>query len=257
MKGLEERIERAARGTPSEISVLVHDIAPEVLEALLRNPFLSEDHLLTLLNRKDLPREILQSVADNEELIRSYRVKLAVVRNPKTPRLVSLRLLKYLYLFDLVTVTQQPTVSAEIKRRAEEQIINRLEQLALGQRITLARRCSARVAAALLALGDAPVVSVALDNPFLTEAELIRLLHREDISPVVVEQIASHPKWALRYDIRLALVRHPLTPLARVLAFLPELTPQDLRLIVSDWAMPADRRIYIEELLARRSRRRL
>jgi len=255
MKNLDERLERAARGTPSEISLLVHDAAPEVLEALLRNPLLSEDHLLTLLNRKDLPRELLQSVADNEEFIRSYRVKLAVVRNPKTPRLVALRLLKYLYLFDLVTVTQQPTVSAEVKRRAEEQIINRLEQLALGQRTTLARRCSARVAAALLALGDPPVVPVALDNAFLTEAELIRLLHREEIPTVVVEQIASHPKWGLRYDVRLALVRHPLTPRARVLAFLPELTPQDLRLVASDRSMPADRRAYIKELLARRSQR--
>jgi len=53
----------------------------------------------------------------------------------------------------------------------------------------------------------------------------------------------------------LALVRHPLTPLARVLTFLPELTPQDLRLIASDRAMPADRRTYIAELLARRSQR--
>lgn len=256
MTTLEERIARAARGGPSEITLLVHDSAVEVLQALFRNPFFSEDHLLTLLNRKTLPREVLQGVADNPEWMKSYRVKLALVRHAKTPRLVSLRLLKYLYLFDLVTVIQQPTVSAEIKRLAEDSIITRLEQLPLGQRITLARRGSARVVAALLALGDEPVIPVALDNPFLTEAELIRLLQHPDTIALVVEHMARHQKWSLRYDIRLTLVRHPLTPWARVLAFLPELNPQDLRLIASDRTMPADRRAYVQEVATQRLRRR-
>lgn len=255
MKTLEERLRRAARATPSEITVLVHDSSVEVLQALLRNPFLTEDHLLTLLYRRDVPREVLQSVADSPEWMKSYQVKFALVRHPKTPRLVSLRLLKHLYLFDLVTLIQQPAVLAEIKRLAEDFIINRLDQLALGQRITLARRASARVAAALLALGDEPVIPVALDNPFLTEAALLRLLHRQEASAAVVEQLAHHPKWSLRYDIRLALVRHPLTPLPRVLAFLPELTPQDLRLIASDHAMPSDRRAYVDQVAASRLRR--
>ncbi|MFQ5816450.1 MAG: hypothetical protein ACE5H2_00655 [Terriglobia bacterium] len=255
MTTLEQRIARAARGGPSEITLLVHDTEAEVLQALLRNPFLSEEHLLTLLHRKDLPREVLQSVADQPEWVKSYPVKLALVRHPKTPRLVSLKLLKHLYLFDLVTVVQQPAVSAEIKRLAEDNIINRLEQLPLGQRITLARRVSGRVVAALLALGDEPVIPVALDSPFLTEAALIRLLERDEIPTAVIEQIARHPKWSLRYDIRLALLRHPLTPLARFLVFLPALTPQDLRLIASDHKIPADRRTYLEELARRRLRR--
>ncbi|MBI4462523.1 MAG: hypothetical protein HY653_06435 [Acidobacteria bacterium] len=256
MKSLEERIERATRGGPSEITTLIYDNAVEVLEALLRNPFLSEDHLLLLLSRKELPREVLQSVADHREWVKSYPVKLALVRHPKAPRLVSLRLLKYLYLFDLVTVIQQPTVAAEIKRVAEDNIINRLEQIPLGQRITLARRASARVVAALLALGDAPLLPVALDSPQLTEGVLVRLLQRHELPLALVEEIARHPKWSLRYDIRLALVRHPLTPLARVLAFLPELTPQDLLILATDTTMPAERRAYVEELAGRRLRPR-
>lgn len=253
---LAERIERASRGGPSEITFFLHDTAVEVLQALLRNPFFTEEHLLALLQRKDVPREVLQSVADSQEWMKSYPIKLALVRHPRTPRLVSLRVLKHLYLFDLVTVIQQPTVGAEIKRVAEDSIISRLEQLPLGQRITLARRASARVVAALLELGDEPVIPVALDNPFLTEAALVRLLQRQEVPAAVVGHIARHQKWSLRYDIRLALVRHPLTPLARVLAFLPQLTPQDLNLIASDHLMPAERRSYVEELASQRLRRR-
>lgn len=256
MATLEERIERAEHGSPADIKLLVHDDSPQVLEALLRNPFLSEEHLLVLLARKNLPRELLEAVAGNEQLAASQRVKAALVRHPHTPRLLSLRLLKFLYLFDLVTVILQPAVPAEIKRVAEDQIIARSEQLPLGQQITLARRGTARVVAALLLLGQEPVIPAGLDNPLLTEAELLRVLRRDDLQPEVVEQIAQHAKWSHRYDVRLQLVRHPLTPLARALGFLPDLKPADLEVIASDKRMPEELRSYVQAEAARRLRRR-
>ena len=256
MESLEERVERARRGGPAELQLLVHDPAVEVLEALLRNPHLSEDLLLTLLNRKNLPREILEAVAKNEELIRSQRVRAAVARHPKTPRLVAMNLLKFLYLFDLVGVSTEPAVPVEIKRLAEEAILKRLEQLPLGQQITLARRSSARVAAALLGMGQEPVIPAALDNPFLTEAELVGVLHNDDLPVAVVEAIGRHPKWSLRYDVRLQLVRHPLTPLALAIAFLPDLRPADLQLIASDKRMPTTMRRYVREEAKRRLRQK-
>jgi len=252
----DNRVERAARGGPGELALLLHDSSLEVLEALLQNPFLNEDHLLTLLHRKNLPREFLELVAQNEELMRSERAKAAVVGHPKTPRLVSLRLLKWLYLFDLVRISLEPAVPAEIKRLAEEQIINRLEQLALGQQISLARRSSAHVAAALLEWGNEPVIPAALENLHLTEAALIQVLRRDDIPVAVVEAIARHPKWSLQYDVRLQLVRHPLTPLAIALGFLPNLKSSDLLLIASDKRMRATLREYVETEARQRLKKR-
>lgn len=256
MRRLEERIERAQRGGPGEIRQLVHDSATEVLDALLQNPFLSEEHLLTLLHRKDLPWEFLEAMAKNEELMRSQRVKAAMVQNPKTPRLVSLVLLKFLYVFDLVTVSLQPAVPAEIKRLAEDRILNRIQQLPVGQQIALARRGSARVVAGLLMEGNEPVIGPALDNVFLTEGELIRVLRRDELPEAVVEQMAQHPKWSRRYDLRLQLVRHPLTPLATVLGFLAELKVADLRLLATDKRMRPTLREYVREEAERRLRRR-
>lgn len=256
MERLEERIERAERGGPGEIRLLVHDPAMEVLEALLRNPFLSEDHLLILLARKNLTREFLQAIAKNDQWMQSQRVKAAVVLNPQTPRLVSLGLLKFLYLFDLVTVSLQPAVPTEIKRLAEEQILQRLEQLPVGQQISLARRGSARVAAGLLVTGQEPVIPAALDNPFLTEAALLGVLRRDELPEAVVEQIARHPKWSLRYDLRVQLVRHPQTPLGLALGFLAELKPADLRLLAGDKQMAPTMRDYVRAEVERRSRRR-
>lgn len=253
-ESLEERVGRARRGGPAELTLLVHDPALEVLEALLQNPFLSEEHLLTLLARKDLPPELLEAIAKNEQLVSSQRVKKALVLTPHTPRLVSMRLLKFLYLFDLVTVSLQPAVPAEIKRLAEDQILNRLQQLPLGQQITLGRRGTARVVAGLLLEGNEPVIPVALDNPFLTEGALIGILRRDELNESVVEQIARHPQWSLCYDIRVQLVRHPLTPLGLALGFLAELRTADLQLLATDHRMTATLREYVRAEAERRQR---
>jgi len=74
---------------------------------------------------------------------------------------------------DLVQVAILPGVSAELKRNAEDQLLARLPQLPLGQKITLARRGPARVPERCCgrARASCPVV---LDNPYMTEAQILR-----------------------------------------------------------------------------------
>jgi hypothetical protein len=144
MQGNEIHRERARTATGEELAALLHHHSPEVLFALLDNPALDETQLCLLLDRKDLPAEILEEVARRKPLLRNYRVKRALAFHPRTPRLGSLRLIRELYLMDLVQLTLLPGTSAELKRVAEEQLVARLPQLPLGQKITLARRGTAR-----------------------------------------------------------------------------------------------------------------
>src|SRR5256714_3609233 len=140
--------ERALAATGDELAVLLHHASVDVLLALLDNPAMEETQLRLLLERKNLPSEILEEVARRKPLLKSYRVKRALAFHPRTPCLISLRLLRDLYLMDLVQVAIVPGVSAELKRNAEDQLLARLPQLPLGQKITLARRGPARVAGA-------------------------------------------------------------------------------------------------------------
>ena len=133
MAKIEEDVERARTATREELSALIYHPAPEVLCALLDNPAFDEVLLSLLLARKDLPAEIPDEVGRRKSLLKSYRVKKALLFHPRTPRLVGLRLLKDLYLMDLVQFALSPAVSAELKRYAEEQLVARLPQLPLGQ----------------------------------------------------------------------------------------------------------------------------
>ena len=246
--------ERARSATGGELLELIHDASEEVLADVLENPRLNETHLCMLLERKSLSGALLERIAGQREWMRSYRVKLRVARHPHTPRLTALPLVRQLYLFDLVDVSLLPSTPAEIKRLGEELIISRLPQLPLGQKFTLARRGSARVVGALLGEGHEQVVPLALDNAFLTEAQVLKVLAREEIPAHVVAAIACHRKWSYFYNVRMALVRHPLTPLARVLSFLPDLTLRDLHELSAASTLSGSLRPYLRHEVARRAR---
>lgn len=255
MQGNELNRERARTATGEELAALLHHHSPDVLFALLDNPALDETQLCLLLNRKDLPAEILEEVARRKPLLKNYRVKRALAFHPRTPRLVNLRLVRELYLMDLVQLTLLPGTSAELKRIAEEQLVARLPQLPLGQKITLARRSTARVAGALLAEGHAQVLAIALDNPGLTEAQVLKALSRERLPVGVVPAIARHRKWSHTYNVRLALVRHPSSTLSTILAYLPELTVSDLRELAAPGIVSETLRKYLLAEIQQRIRK--
>jgi hypothetical protein len=254
VSAIEHEVERARVASGQDLNGLIYHPAPAVLTALLDNPALDETKLTLLLSRKDLPSEVLEEIGARKAFLKSYAVKKALLFHPRTPRLVGLRLLKDLYLMDLVQFTVSPSARAELKRYAEEQVVARLPQLPLGQKITLARRGPGRVAGALVLDGHAQVMPIALDNPFLTEAQVLKALAREKVPTVVVQALAKHRKWSHAYNVRLALVRNPSTPISVVLAFLPELTVSDLRELAAPGIVPENLRKY---LLAEVNRRML
>jgi hypothetical protein len=244
--------ERALVAAGEELATLLHHPAAAVLLALLDNPALDEPNLCLLLERKDLPGEILEEVARRKPLMKSYRVKRALAFHPRTPRLATLKLIRELYLMDLVQLTLAPITAGEIKRNAEDQLIARLPQLPLGQKITLARRGPARVAGSLLSEGHPQALAVVLDNPYLTEAQVLKALARDKILPDVISAIAHHRKWSVCYNLRLAIVRHPNSTFSSVLSFLPELTVADLRELAAPGIVPENLRRYLHAEIDRR-----
>jgi hypothetical protein len=234
-----------AASSRAELAGFFQETAKEVLLALARNPHLQESDLLRLLQRKDLPQEVLRELAQHKSLRRSYSAQLALVRHPRTPRLVSLPLMKFLYVFDLLRVAQTPGVPTDVKIVAEETILKKLTAMPRGERISIARRGTGRLAAELLLSPDLELIRAALDNPYLTEGHLLKLLAREGLHHAVVEQLSAHPRWSHRYHLRLGLIRHPLTPLARVLEFLPDVAITDLREVCLDRRMLPQVRKYI------------
>ena len=100
--------------------------------------------------------------------------------------------------------------------------------------------------------GQPAVVNAALANPNLTESQILRVLARQKLPPIVAQSISQHPKWSRVYNVRIALVRQPSTTLAQMLAFLPEITVTDLRELAAPGILPEVLRQYLQAEIQQR-----
>lgn len=166
---------------------------------------LTEDTALALLSSRDLTSTQIEELATNSHLLHSRKVMLALVCHVHTSRRVSIPLVRQLFVFELMDVALAPAVPADIKLLAEECITAKLSSITVGERLTLAKRGSTRVAAALISDADARVREAALNNPFLTEAFVVRAILKSGTTRTLAETIGRHPKWAYRVEVRRAL----------------------------------------------------
>jgi hypothetical protein len=216
------------------------------------NDPLAEDLALALLKRPDLLAQDIEHLAKNATLLKSRKVRLALAVHLRAPRRLVLRLLRELYTFDLMHFSQLPAAPADLKRTADEFLITRLASISLGERISLARRCSVTVATALLRDKESRVWQTALENPRLTETAVVRGLQRPGAAPGFVEAVCHHAKWSLRHEIRLALLRNAHTPLARAIEFARRIPPAQLRDILHASRLPEKIKAYLRKDLATR-----
>jgi hypothetical protein len=211
----------------------------EELITAASDPTLTEDRALALLKRNDLPAQALDQFSKMGGVMKSRKVKLAVVEHPKTPRHVSVPMVRHLFTFDLMQVALAPVVPADIKTVAEESLINRLETISQGERLALAHRASGRVAGQLLLDPEPRVIHAALENSRLTEFAVIKALMRRDAPAPLVAAVCHHSRWSPRREVRIALLRNEKTPLARALEFARSLPPSVVREILHGSRLPA------------------
>ena len=248
--------------------------APAVLLRTAADPALTEDLALALLKHADLPPEVLEQLAKNAHALKSHKVKIALASHPHTPRHVSVPLARQFYTFDLMKVALSPGVPADVKVAVDDVLISRLKAVTVGERLTLARRASGRVAAALLLdvetrdgtiitgkikdgkIKDGKMIAAkinhaeavarrtrvmqtALENPRLTEALVIKSVLRPAASAALVHAVARHAKWSPRREVRAALLRTAHLSLARALEFSREIPAGPLQELLASSRLPA------------------
>ena len=172
--------QHARSASAEEIKVLVHDANEATLLALLENPNFGEPGVIHLLERLNLSSKLLSAVAVAGKWTSSEHVRLRLARHPHTPRRIALALLRQLFLFDLVSVSLQPSAPADVRRAAEGIILTRIPHLPVGEKLTLARRGPSRIAGAVLAEGHPQAIKLALGNGFLTESQVLKILAKPD-----------------------------------------------------------------------------
>jgi len=258
----EDKISDGESAPPSP--AMTTPTAPVDLLRTAADPDLTEDLALAFLKRADLSPEVIEQLAKNAHALKSRKVKVALASHPNTPRHVSVPLARQFYTFDLMKVSLSPRVPADVRVAVDQILISRLSTVTLGERLTLARRGSGRVAAALLldletidgkiahgktmegkivnaetVARETRVMLIALENSRLTEALVINSVLRPGAGAALVHAVAQHAKWSRRREIRAALLRTEHLSLACALEFSREIPAPLLQEVLASSRLPA------------------
>jgi hypothetical protein len=201
---------------------------------------------------RSCPAEALGFLAGDVRFKSSYKLKLAICRNPKTPVRVSLSLLKFLRIFDLGDLTRNQHIPVSLRQKVEQSIIERIKSMPSGIKISLTRRASSNVVEVLMERSGKEVILSCLESPVMTEGLVFEAIGKTNVKPALVKIVAEHKKWSLMYRIRFALIRNFHTPLNLATEFIKGMKVQDLKFLYDDARTPKSTKPFIyRELMDR------
>ena len=128
---------------------------------------------------------------------------------------------------DFVLPPVEEEAPPEDKRRIPD--FGRGRPLTLGERKSLARTHDRSLIQRVVRDPHPDVVRILLNNPSLTEEDVIRICAARPNDPSVLQSVYRNRRWVVRYRPRNALLRNPDTPLDIALLLSPLLRRLELR----------------------------
>jgi hypothetical protein len=125
--------------------------------------------------------------------------------------------------------------------------------LTLGERKALARTHRRDKLLLLIRDPHPDVVAILLDNPHITEADVVRVAAARPAVPASLALVAANVRWSVRHPVKRALVLNPATPLADAIRLATTLRAADLAEIADDSNLPEPLRAHARELITDRS----
>src|SRR5262252_9940513 len=98
----------------------------------------SEGECLRLLRRRDLPLDAVQEILSDRAARKFHVVRRALAAHPKTPRGDALALVGTLFWRDLAHLSADSRVHPAIRRAADQDLLRRLPEMAIAERVDLA-----------------------------------------------------------------------------------------------------------------------
>ena len=128
---------------------------------------------------------------------------------------------------------------AENEQGERTSVLKLVSTLTPGQKVALATKGNKEARKILIRDRNKAVAAAALQNPRITEQEIVAAAQSKAISEEVVRLIAENPEYIAVYSIKLALVNNPKTPLGVAMRLLPYLRQPDIKNVSTSRGIPS------------------
>lgn len=117
-----EKIKLATKGNKEARGILMRDSNKLVPVAVIRSPRITDGEVLGQAQSKTCMDDVLRVIYNNREWLRKYAIKLALVKNPKVPQGVAMRLINTLHEHDVKSLAKDKNVPGSVQMLAKKQI---------------------------------------------------------------------------------------------------------------------------------------
>lgn len=117
-----EKIRLATRGNKEARTLLLRDTNKLVATAAIRSPRITDGEVLMCANNRAVNDDVLRVIYNNRDWTKDYRIKLALVKNPKTPMALAFRFLATLRDSDVKDLARDRNVPSGVAQQAKKMI---------------------------------------------------------------------------------------------------------------------------------------
>ncbi len=111
-----QKIRFASIGTPEAILILVLDPSPLVALAAAKSPQVNEAVVEQCVKRRNISQDVLTSFGQRPEMLRRLSTKRDLMKNPKTPPSLALKLINYFQEHELKRMEGDRNVSGSVRQ---------------------------------------------------------------------------------------------------------------------------------------------
>ncbi|MGQ0505674.1 MAG: hypothetical protein ACT4TC_10185 [Myxococcaceae bacterium] len=115
-----EKIKLATKGNKEARSLLIRDSNKLVCTAVIRSPRITDGEVLMCANNRAINDDVLRIIYTSREFTKAYPVKLALVKNPKTPSGIAMKFLNTLRESEIKDLARNKNVPSAIQMMAKK-----------------------------------------------------------------------------------------------------------------------------------------
>ena len=244
-----EKIKLAQTGSRELRALLLKDNNSQVQDAVISSPRITEVEIVIFAGSAKIGSALIGKIAANPDWLKNYQLRLALVNNPKTPLSLALKLVSTLRDSDLTNLAKSKVLPEEVVVAAEKTLAQRapvtpqqekeekraksryqeIQDLPVPEKVKLAMSGDKEARSILIKDSNKQIQDAVLESPRITEPEIIAIANSRNVGEEILRKIATNRDWMKNYQVRLALVNNPKTPLTVGLRIIGTLMNSDLK----------------------------
>ncbi len=118
-----ERLKLAMKGSREARVILLRDSSVMIRRFVLMNPRISDDEVLSVVRNRQVDGELLKIIWRRDEWLANYQIKLALVKNPKTPVQISMKYISSLLMRDLRQMAKSKNIPTAVNGMAKRIVV--------------------------------------------------------------------------------------------------------------------------------------